>query len=77
MFLVNTVPDRLSSPSLWGTVGALPDTRNLAGGMATSGAITSWLRDLFGLLDYAELMQLADVAGPGANGLLMLPYFAG
>ncbi len=77
MFLVNTVSDRLSSPSLWGTVGALPDTRNLAAGMATSGAITSWLRDLFGSPDYAELTELADGSGPGANGLLMLPYFAG
>jgi len=77
MFLVNTVADRVNSPALWGTVGALPETRNLAGGMATSGAITSWLRDLFGAPDYAELLQLAEVSGPGANGVLMLPYFAG
>jgi len=77
MFLVNTVADRVSSRALWGTVGALPETRNLAGGMATSGAITSWLRDLFGAPDYAELLQLAEVSGPGANGVLMLPYFAG
>jgi len=77
MFLINTVPDLVTSPSLWATVGALPDTRNLAGGMATSGAITSWLRELFGSLDYAELMRLAADSGPGANGLLMLPYFAG
>jgi xylulokinase len=77
MFLINTVPDLVTSPSLWGTVGALPDTRNLAAGMATSGAITSWLRDLFGSLDYAALIKLAERSGPGANGLLMLPYFAG
>jgi xylulokinase len=77
MFLIHTVPDRLMSPSLWGTVGALPDTRNLAGGMATSGAITAWLRGLVGSPDYSELLALADRAGVGANGLLMLPYFAG
>ena len=77
MFLINTVPDKVTSPSLWGTVGALPGTRNLAGGMATSGAITGWLRDLFGGPDYADLVKLADESGPGANGLLMLPYFAG
>jgi xylulokinase len=77
MFLIHTVPDRLVSPSLWGTVGALPDTRNLAGGMATSGAITGWLRELVGSPDYAELLALAHRAGVGANGLLMLPYFAG
>lgn len=77
MFLVHTVPKRLTSPALWGTVGALPGTRNLAGGMATSGAITSWLRDLFGSLDYPELLELAEKSGVGAGGLLMLPYFAG
>jgi xylulokinase len=45
--------------------------------MATSGAVTSWLRELFGSPDYAELVDLAERSGPGANGLLMLPYFAG
>ncbi len=77
MFLVHTVPERLQSPVLWGTVGALPGTRNLAGGMATSGAITGWLRELFGSASYAELLDLADRSGVGANGLLLLPYFAG
>jgi xylulokinase len=77
MFLVHTVPEPLTSPALWGTVGALPGTRNLAGGMATSGAITGWLRELFGSPDYGELLELAAASGVGANGLLMLPYFAG
>ena len=77
MFLIATVPDALTSPTLWSTVGALPGTRNLAGGMATSGAITAWLRELFGSPEYSELLTLADAAGPGSNGLLMLPYFAG
>jgi xylulokinase len=77
MFLVHTVPEPLTSPALWGTVGALPGTRNLAGGMATSGAITGWLRELFGSPDYGELVELAAESGVGANGLLMLPYFAG
>ncbi|MGW0434558.1 FGGY-family carbohydrate kinase [Micromonospora sp. NPDC003197] len=77
MFLVHTVPQRLTSPSLWGTVGALPGTRNLAGGMATSGAITGWLRELFDAADYPELLRLAERSGPGARGLLMLPFFAG
>lgn len=77
MFLINTVAQPLTSPTLWGTVGALPGTRNLAGGMATSGAITTWLADLFGSRDYAGLLRLADASGPGAQGVLMLPYFAG
>jgi xylulokinase len=77
MFLVHTVPEPLTSPALWGTVGALPGTRNVAGGMATSGAITGWLRELFGSPDYGELVELAAQSGVGANGLIMLPYFAG
>lgn len=77
MFLINTVAEPLTAPTLWGTVGAWPGTRNLAGGMATSGAITGWLGDLFGSRDHPHLLALAEDAGPGANGLLMLPYFAG
>ncbi|MFD7707220.1 FGGY-family carbohydrate kinase [Streptomyces sp. NPDC059786] len=77
MFLIHTVPEPITSPSLWGTVGALPGTRNLAGGMATSGAVTTWLRDLFADGDHAELTRRAAESGPGANGLLMLPYFSG
>lgn len=77
MFFVNTVTDPVRSPLLWGTIGALPDTRNVAGGMATSGAITNWLRDLFGSPDFSDLVAEADAAGPGAHGLLLLPYFAG
>lgn len=77
MFLIHTVPDPVRHPALWSTVGALPGTRNLAGGMATSGAVTGWLRDLFAAGDYGELLRLAEESGPGARGLLMLPYFAG
>jgi xylulokinase len=77
MFLVHTVAERLTTPSMWGTVGVLPGTRNLAGGMATSGAITGWLRELFGAPDFPRLLAEAEASGPGARGLLMLPYFAG
>jgi xylulokinase len=77
MFLVNTVSEAISSPSLWTTAGAYPGTRSLAGGMATSGAITAWLRDLLPGSDFAELTERARASGPGARGLLMLPYFAG
>jgi xylulokinase len=77
MFLVLTVDEVLSAPPLWSTVGTIPGTACLAGGMATSGSITGWLRDLFASDDYAELLAAAEVSGLGANGLLMLPYFAG
>ncbi|EXG79318.1 FGGY-family carbohydrate kinase [Cryptosporangium arvum] len=76
MFLVEVLPERRSSERLWGTVGAFPGTYTLAGGMATSGAITGWLRGLTGR-SYGDLTEAARDAGPGACGLLMLPYFAG
>jgi xylulokinase len=77
MFLIATVERMLTTPSMWGTVGAFRGTRNLAGGMATAGAITGWLRDLAGAPDYATLLDEAERSGPGARGLLVLPYFAG
>ena len=77
MFLINTVDERVSAPAMWGTIGALPGTHNLAGGMATSGGITAWLRNLTGGADYGELTKEAAASGLGARGLLMLPYFAG
>lgn len=76
MFLVATGDRPLATPSMWGTVGAFEGSRNLAGGMATSGALTGWLRGLTGA-DYPRLIAEAEASGTGARGLLMLPYFAG
>ncbi|MEW1928998.1 FGGY-family carbohydrate kinase [Streptomyces sp. NPDC088360] len=76
MFLVGIVPQPLTSPHLWGTAGAFPGTYCLAAGMATSGAVTGWLRDLTGA-SYEQLTAEAGALPPGAEGLLMLPYFAG
>src|SRR5699024_6373750 len=70
MLLVATTDTRTRSRTLWGTVGAYEGTYNLAGGMATSGAITAWLRKLTGDADYATLSAEADAAGVGAHGLL-------
>ena len=76
MFLIATSTEPMQHESMWGTVGILPGTWNLAGGMSASGAITGWIGDLTGG-DFASLSDEAAASGPGANGLLMLPYFAG
>ena len=76
MFLVATGEQALRTPSMWTTVGAFAGTRNLAGGLATSGALTAWLKEITGS-DYPTLLAEAAEAGPGAAGLVMLPYFAG
>lgn len=76
MFLIATGEDTLRTPSMWTTAGAFTGTRNLAGGLSTSGALTGWLKGLTDA-DYPQLLAEAAESGPGARGLLMLPYFAG
>ncbi|WP_144793500.1 FGGY-family carbohydrate kinase [Microbacterium paludicola] len=76
MFLIATGEQTLRTPSMWTTAGAFSATRNLAGGLSASGALTAWLKDLTGS-EYPDLLADAESSGPGANGLLVLPYFAG
>ncbi len=66
MFMVFTGAETLRTPSMWTTAGAFAGTRNLAGGLSTSGALTSWLKGLTGA-DYPELLAEAAVSGPGAR----------
>ena len=76
MFLVQVADAPVRHPALWATRGVAPGSFTTAAGMATSGAITAWLRDLVGA-DYATLTDEAADVPPGARGLLLLPYFAG
>ncbi len=76
MFLVQVLTEPRPHPGLWGTRGVTPGSFTLAAGMATSGAITGWLRRLVGG-DYAGLVAEAAEVPAGSRGLLLLPYFAG
>jgi xylulokinase len=76
MFLVQVLDDPRPHPGLWTTRGTLPGTYSLAAGMATSGAVTDWLRGLVGG-DFGELVAAAARVPAGGRGLLLLPYFAG
>lgn len=76
MFLVQVLGEPRPHPGLWGTRGVDPGNFTLAAGMATSGAVTGWLRKLVGG-SYAELVEEAASVPPGSRGLLLLPYFAG
>lgn len=76
MFFVEVVADPRPHPALWATCGAYPDTYTLAAGMATSGAVTEWLRALL-KGEFAELVEQASAVPAGSRGLLLLPYFAG
>lgn len=77
MFLIHSSAQRTRIRNLWNTAGIEPMVFSAAAGMATSGAITSWLRGIFGSPGYEDLLDEAVMSGVGANGLLMLPYFAG
>jgi len=76
MFLVQVLADPRPHPGLWTTRGVLPGTYCLAAGMATSGAVTDWLRRLVGG-DFDTLVSEAAAVPAGSRGLLLLPYFAG
>ncbi|MCC3313011.1 FGGY-family carbohydrate kinase [Nocardia africana] len=76
MFLVQILTQPRPHPGLWGTCGAWPETYSLAAGMATSGAVTDWLRRLVGG-EFGDLIEEAGKVPAGSRGLLMLPYFAG
>lgn len=75
-FLVCVTGSLIRHPALWTTNGVRAGVTSLAGGLATSGSVTAWLRDLSGL-EYEHLTALAEAAPVGAGGLIVLPYFAG
>jgi xylulokinase len=76
MFLVGVVAAARPDPAQWSAVGLARGTHTLAAGMATSGLLTAWVAELTGR-SLAELTQGAAALPPGADGLVLLPYFAG
>lgn len=69
-------------PRLWTVAGAFAGQYNLAAGMATAGSLTRWFRDELARdlpeeTAYATLFEQAESIHPGADGLLLLPYFSG
>ena len=69
-------------PRVWTTAGAFHSQYALAAGMATTGSLTRWFRDnlaqdLPDTIAYQQLFDGAAKVQPGADGLLMLPYFSG
>jgi xylulokinase len=77
MFFVQALDRFRAHPMLWTTTGVERGTHTLAGGMATSGSLTAWLQGLTGGASFDELVAEAAATPPGADGLVVLPYFAG
>lgn len=77
MFIVHVAPLAVPDPRLWLTAGVAPGSRTVAAGMATSGALTTWFRTIAGDPPFEQLLAEAGQTPPGADGLVVLPYFAG
>lgn len=77
MFFVQQLEAFRSHAQLWTVAGVEPGSLTLAGGMSTSGSLLTWLQQLVGGLPMDELLAEAAAVPAGAEGLLVLPYFAG
>jgi xylulokinase len=82
IFIILRTDDRVSDPRLWYAPWLFEREHACMAGLATSGTLTHWFRDQLAMdLDpetaFAELAKEAADAPPGANGLLLLPYFSG
>jgi xylulokinase len=77
MFFVQVLSELRTHPALWTTAGVERGSTTLAAGMATSGSLTAWVQELTGGAPFADLVAEAAAVEPGADGLVVLPYFAG
>lgn len=82
VFVIEITAQRVSDPRLWSAPWLFPGSHAAMAGLATSGTLTQWLRELVapGLARddaFAQLAAEAEASPPGAKGLLCLPYFSG
>ena len=82
IFMIAVLDKPAPTEVLWSAPYVFPGTYVLAGGTATAGTVTHWLRDLVTTVPgqppaFSELATEAAASPPGANGLLVLPYFSG
>jgi xylulokinase len=77
MFLIEVGTGAAPDARLWSTTAFVPGERNLAAGLATAGALAVWMKGVAGDIPYETLFEEVAAAGPGAGGLLALPYFNG
>ncbi len=82
IFVILRAKSQVSDPRIWYAPWLFDGEHASMAGLATSGTLTHWFRDqLAPDLDpanaFAVLSEEASGSPPGANGLLMLPYFSG
>ena len=82
IFIIQVTDTPVRDPRLWYAPWLTPGSHASMAGLATSGTLTHWFRDQFARElprdeAFPVLAAEAEAAPPGANGLLMLPYFSG
>ncbi|WP_425039488.1 FGGY-family carbohydrate kinase [Primorskyibacter sp. S187A] len=82
IFIILRAQSRVADARIWYAPWLFEGEHASMAGLATSGTLTHWFRDQFAPdlpKESAFPTLAAEAAGspPGANGLLMLPYFSG
>ena len=77
MSIIVVAEESLPADNLWSNAHLFEGTYNLSSGMATSGSLTAWLKEISGGKPFEELTKEAAEVSPGSDGLVVLPYFAG
>jgi xylulokinase len=82
IFIIQLTETRVRDARLWYAPWMFPGQHASMSGLATSGTLTHWFRDemakeLDPAAAFAALAEEAAGSPPGANGLIMLPYFSG
>ncbi|UCF36974.1 MAG: FGGY-family carbohydrate kinase [Acidobacteriota bacterium] len=87
-FMILPTEGPVSDRRLWSAPFLFPGTNALMAGMATTGTLTRWFKDNLakdlvwkeqgsGRSAFETLAAEASQVDPGADGLLVLPYFSG
>jgi xylulokinase len=82
IFIIMPTQGPVRDPRLWYAPWLFEGEHASMAGLATSGTLTHWFRDQFARdlpadEAFAALAAEAAASPPGANGLIMLPYFSG
>lgn len=82
VFVIQITPDRVAEPRLWTAPWLFPGVEAAMAGLATSGTLTQWFREIVCPHlprdeAFAQLSAEAEASPPGARGLICLPYFFG
>lgn len=88
LFMIQVTDSPVTDSRLWSAPFLFPGTHSLMAGMATTGVLTKWFRDNCasdlveqeskgGAPAFSVLADMASSVPPGAEGLVVLPYFSG